>query len=179
MIDMPLPEEEVKDEAPEIPDSNQGYIDVQEGMEPKTCYGLTNPLTNDGDTNWALASSVLIEAVPGVSATGLTPSTSVSSHACGRGYPVLVDIRYPFKKTVGALRYIDNPGRQGLLGAAAQVWTMNELPNDSSWFIKSLRVRKGDTTYDVLGYPQEDISSLLDEVLESEKLIKIECIYSI
>jgi hypothetical protein len=36
LIDMPLPEEEAKDEEPEIYESNQGYTDVQEGMEPKT-----------------------------------------------------------------------------------------------------------------------------------------------
>jgi hypothetical protein len=50
LIDMPLPEEEAKDEEPGIYESVQGYADVQERMEPKTCHGLTNPLTNDGDT---------------------------------------------------------------------------------------------------------------------------------
>jgi hypothetical protein len=43
--------------------------------------------------------------------------------------------------------------------------------------MKSLSVRKGNTVYDVLGYSQDDIGNLLDDILESEKLIKIECVY--
>lgn len=109
----------------------------------------------------------------------LMPSTSVPSHAGARGYSVLVDIQYPFKKPIGALRFIANPSRQGLRQAVAQILATNDPPNDPSWFIKSLNVRKGNTSYDVLGYPQDDIGSLLDDILESEKLIKIECVCSI
>ncbi|KAJ6114085.1 hypothetical protein N7512_007530 [Penicillium capsulatum] len=58
-----------------------------------------------------------------------------------------------------------------------QILSTSEIADDPIWPMKSLSVRKGNTVYDVLGYPQDDIGSLLDDVLESEKLIKIECIY--
>jgi hypothetical protein len=96
-----------------------------------------------------------------------------------KGYPVLVDIQYPFKGPIGALRYMERPSRHILLQVVAQVLAANEPPNDPSRFLKSLGVRKGNATYDVLGYPQDDIGSLLDDILNSEELLKIECVYSI
>ncbi|KAJ6003636.1 hypothetical protein N7522_006328 [Penicillium canescens] len=59
----------------------------------------------------------------------------------------------------------------------AQVLSTSEIPDSPIWPMKSLSVRKGNTVYDVLGYPQDDIGSLLDDILESEKLIKIECVH--
>ncbi|OKP13230.1 hypothetical protein PENSUB_1078 [Penicillium subrubescens] len=109
----------------------------------------------------------------------LTPSITVPSHVGAMGYSVLVDIQYPFKKPIGALRFIASPSRQGLRQVVAQILASNDPPNDPGWFIKSLCVRKGNSSYDVLGYPQDDIGSLLDDVLEFEKLIKIECVCSI
>ncbi|KAJ5364927.1 uncharacterized protein N7496_010640 [Penicillium cataractarum] len=154
IIDMPLAEEEVQNEELKSHEAEHGHIDLQKGWNvPRT------------------------EAASEVSKPELTPSTSVSSHACGRGYAVLVDIKYPFSTPIGALRFLETPSRRNLLEAVAQVWTMNELPTDPCWPMKSLTVRKGNATYDILGYPQDDVSSLLDDVLESENLIKIECVY--
>lgn len=112
-----------------------------------------------------------------VSKDNLTPSTSVSSHALVGGFSILLDIQYPFKRPMGALRYIESPTRQNILRAVAQVLSISEIPDNPIWPMKSLSVRKGNTVYDVLGYPQDDIGSLLEDVLESEKLIKIECVY--
>lgn len=78
---------------------------------------------------------------------------------------------------MGALRYIESPSRQNILRVVAQVLSTNEISDDPIWPMKSLSVRKGDNVYDVLGYPQDDIGRLLDDVLESEKLIKIECVH--
>ena len=78
---------------------------------------------------------------------------------------------------MGALRYIESPSRQNILQVVAQVLSTSEISDDPIWPMKSLSVRKGNTVYDVLGYPQDDIGGLLDDILESEKLIKIECVY--
>ncbi|KAJ5900167.1 uncharacterized protein N7473_004237 [Penicillium subrubescens] len=81
----------------------------------------------------------------------LTPSTSVPSHAGAKGYSVLVDIQYPFKKRIGALTFIATPSRQDLGQVVAQILAINDPPNNSSGFIESLSVRKGNTSYDVFG----------------------------
>lgn len=94
-----------------------------------------------------------------------------------RGFSILLDIQYPFKRPMGALRYIESPSRQNILQVVAQVLSTSEISDDPIWPMKSLSVRKGNTVYDVLGYPQDDIGGLLDDILESEKLIKIECVY--
>lgn len=45
--------------------------------------------------------------------------------------------------------------------------------------MKRLCVRKGDITYEMLGYPQNDIGSLCNDLLDTGKLLKIDCVYSI
>lgn len=119
----------------------------------------------------------LTETALEVSQDNFTPSTSFSSHARVRGFSILLDIQYPFKRPMGALRYIESPSRQNILQVVAQILSTSEIPDDPILPMKSLSVRKGNTVYDVLGYPQDDIGSLLDDVLESEKLIKIECVH--
>jgi hypothetical protein len=80
---------------------------------------------------------------------------------------------------IGALRYMELPSRRELRQVIEQVLAENEPPNDPTRYIKSLCVRKGSTTYDVLGYPRDNIGSLLDDVSEHEKIVKIECVYRI
>lgn len=121
----------------------------------------------------------MTEPPPEVPKNELAPSTSIVSHAGLRGYPVLVNIQYPFMEPIGALRYMETPRRRNLRQVIDQVLATNEAPNDPTRFMKSLSARKGNTTYDVLGYLQDDIGSLLHEIIESEKLVKIECVYRI
>lgn len=115
---------------------------------------------------------------PVVSRNDLTPSTSVAPHAGATGYSVVIDIQYPLKRPIGALRYIDSPSRQNILQVVEQVLATNE-PLDPTRFVKSLSVRKRNATYDILGYAQDRIGDLLDDILESEKLPRIECVYNI
>lgn len=79
----------------------------------------------------------------------------------------------------GALRYIDSPSRHTILELVTQVWAEAEPPEDLTRFIKSLNVRKGNTSYDILGYPEDDIRSLLDFISHSGKLLRIGCVYGI
>ncbi|KAJ6041380.1 uncharacterized protein N7446_010732 [Penicillium canescens] len=163
LIDMPLPEEEPEQGKPEILEAEHGHTDVQEES-----------------TNTAIPqerSGNLTETALEVSPNNFTPSTSVSSHPPVRGFSILLDIQYPYRRPMGALRYIESPSRQNILQVVAQVLSTSEIPNDPIWPMKSLSVRKGNTVYDVLGHPQDDIGSLLDDILESEKLIKIECVH--
>ncbi|KAJ5962648.1 hypothetical protein N7501_007589 [Penicillium viridicatum] len=163
MVDVSPSDEEAENEDLESHEAEHGHTDVHE-VSTKTIPHWSGPPT---------------EIVRDVSRNDLTPSTSVSSHACTTGYSVLVDIQYPFQRPTGALRYIKIPSRQNLLQVVAQVLATNEPPNDPNRFMKSLSIRKGDTKYDILGYPEDDIRSLLDDILEVEKLIKIECVYNI
>lgn len=112
-----------------------------------------------------------------VSQDKFTPSTSISSQTRGRGFSILLEIQYPFKRPIGALRYIESSSRQNILRVVAQVLSTSERIDDPVWPMKSLRIRKSDTLYDILGYPEDNIGSLLDHILESEKLIKIEVAY--
>lgn len=57
----------------------------------------------------------MTEPPPEVPKNELTPSTSVVSHAGLRGYPVLVNIQYPFMEPIGALRYMETPSEHGSL----------------------------------------------------------------
>jgi hypothetical protein len=107
-----------------------------------------------------------------------TPSASVAPDAGAKGYSVVIDIQYPLKRPIGALRYIDSPSRQNILQVVEQVLATNE-PLDPTRLVKSLSVRKGNATYDILGYAQDHIGDLLDDILESEKLPRIECVYGI
>lgn len=69
---------------------------------------------------------------------------------------------------------IASSSRQNILRVVAQVLSTSEISDDPIWPMKSLSIRKGNTLYDVLGYPEDDIGSLLDE---SEKLLKIDIVY--
>lgn len=46
------------------------------------------------------------------------------------------------------------------------------------WPMQSLLVKKGDYAFDILGYAHDYIGNLFDEILSSEKLIKVECVYA-
>ncbi|KAJ5517511.1 hypothetical protein N7527_009071 [Penicillium freii] len=145
LVDMPLPEGELEQGEPEIHEAEHGHTDVQEEST-----NIAIPQERGGN---------LTETALEVSQNNFTPSTSVSSLERGKGFSILLDIQYPFKRPIGALRYIESPSRQNILRVVAQV------------------LSTGNTVYDVLGYPHDDIGSLLDEILESDKLIKIECVY--
>lgn len=69
---------------------------------------------------------------------------------------------------------IASSSRQNILRVVAQVLSTSEISDDPIWPMKSLSIRKGNTLYDVLGYREDDIGSLLDE---SEKLLKIDIVY--
>lgn len=56
-----------------------------------------------------------------------------------RGYSVLANIWYSFKRPISALRYIESPSFQDLLKAVVHVWTMNGLT--TNLFMKSLSER--------------------------------------
>ncbi|GLA67142.1 hypothetical protein AtubIFM54640_010119 [Aspergillus tubingensis] len=166
LIDMPLPGEEPENGKPEPHEADDGQTDpLQESDD------LTTMLPKQRDN--------LAESATEISQNDLTPAASVSSHARMREYSVLLDIQYPFQKPVGAYRLLRSPSRQNLLQLLAEVLALNEPPNDPTRFMKSLSIRKGDSIYDILGYPQDDIVNLLDDILESERLIKVECVYSI
>lgn len=53
----------------------------------------------------------------------------------------------------------------------------SEIPDDPIWPMKSLSVRKRHNVYDISGYPDDGIGSLVEDILDSENLIKIESIY--
>ncbi|KAF7589595.1 hypothetical protein BBP40_004055 [Aspergillus hancockii] len=108
----------------------------------------------------------------------LTPqSAKPCSDAVPRGYSILIDIQYPFKSPIGAMRYLEIPTRQALLQAASQVITKEVGKDNNPFVVKRLSVKMGNSSYDILGYERDHIGHLLDNVLEVEKLPIIQCVY--
>lgn len=96
-----------------------------------------------------------------------------------KDYSVLIDIEHPYRPLMGAFKYIESGSRECLLQAVSEIMTAHGLPNTSSIAIKSLSIRKGDGVYDILDYAHDDVSGLLDEVVESEKFPRIKCVYGL
>ena len=116
------------------------------------------------------------EPHPEVPQNDLTPSTSVISHAYMKGYSVLLSSVCGINRRIGISEIFSF---RSLLHADAEVLTIREPPNDPTQFKRRLSVRKGDITYEILGYPRDDIGSLCNDVLDTGKLLKIHCVYSI
>ena len=107
----------------------------------------------------------------------LTPQTSELCHEEQQDYSLLVHVKHPFNQSMGALRTIRHPSREGLLKVIHQVLAGYGLSNPI-WPMQSLLIKKGGNEYDILGYAHDYIGDLFDEILSSEKLIKVVCIYA-
>lgn len=108
----------------------------------------------------------------------LTPqSAKPCSDAVPRGYSILIDIQYPFKSPIGAMRYLEVPTRQLLLQVVSQVIAKEVGKDNNPFVVKRLSVKMGNSSYDILGYERDHIGQLLDNVLEVGKLPIIQCVY--
>ncbi|OJJ65669.1 hypothetical protein ASPBRDRAFT_49601 [Aspergillus brasiliensis CBS 101740] len=108
----------------------------------------------------------------------LTPQTSELCHGEQQDYSLLVHVKHPFNQSMGAFRTIRHPSREGLLKVIHQVVAGYGLSNPI-WPMQSLFIKKGGNEYDILGYAHDYIGDLFDEIVRSEKLIKVECVYAV
>ncbi|KAE8146718.1 hypothetical protein BDV25DRAFT_46485 [Aspergillus avenaceus] len=107
----------------------------------------------------------------------LTPQTSELCYGEQEDFLLFVYIKFPLQHSMGALRTIRHPSRQGLLQVILQILAGYRFSNPI-WPMQSLLVKKGDYAFDILGYAHDYIENLFDEILSSEKLIKVECVYA-
>ncbi|KAI9043147.1 uncharacterized protein KD926_004330 [Aspergillus affinis] len=109
-----------------------------------------------------------------------TPTTQCleSSHVEQKGYSVLVNIKCPNRPLIGCLRFIREPSRREILKVISQIMSEHGLSN-MAFYMKAMSVKLNNYVYDILGYEHDRIESLLDYVVETEKLAKIECVYEI
>jgi hypothetical protein len=68
------------------------------------------------------------------------------------------------------------PSRRKILQEVSEIMSDHGLSNPV-WPMKTLCVKHDDTEYDILGYKHDYIGRLLDDILKSGKLPKIECVY--
>jgi hypothetical protein len=114
-------------------------------------------------------------------ATQPNPSTTrylESSHVEHKGYSVLVNIEHPYYPPIGGLRSIGAPSRQEILKVISHIMSEHGLSN-TVYYMKTLSIKLNNHAYDILGYEHDHIEDLLDHVVGSEKLSKIECVYGI
>jgi hypothetical protein len=108
----------------------------------------------------------------------LTTRYLESSHVEQKGYSVLVKIDHPYHPPVGGLRFIGAASRHEVLKVVSQIMSEHGLSN-TVYYMKTLSIKLNNHAYDILGHRHDHIEDLLDHVLESEKLARIECVYGI
>lgn len=76
----------------------------------------------------------------------LTPRSSDLRHEEQEEYSVLVHIQYPYQPSMGALRIISHPSRQGLLQVILQILAERGI-SKPMWSIQSLSIKQGNSAY--------------------------------
>lgn len=93
-----------------------------------------------------------------------------------KGYSVLVAVQYPFKYPLEELRYLSYPNKVSVLDTAARM--LSRGISTDTYPITHLSIRKEDCDYDILGYRDDYLGDLLDDVRKIEIIPIFKCIYS-
>ncbi|GAD93830.1 hypothetical protein AN5087.2 [Paecilomyces variotii No. 5] len=101
----------------------------------------------------------------------LTPKTATLLRAKQRKYPVLMSIQCNYDID-SAFKYIESASPECLLQAARDITTAAGREYARSIVLKSVYIRKGDTSHAVL---DDDVGGLLNAVFESEKFPSVHC----